>query len=161
VTGVKTLMAPIFNELREAALARKQARIAEAETHLDFYLTRMSRLTGIDFSKYDLDETLPVLTSNGHQTMAARCSERTPRDIIRSGRSLRDVDLAGTPETVAPRMPEIIDAAGGDGLLVTDPERTRRYIAEIADGLVPAPRRLGVVRTHYEHVMPRDNPLAF
>ena len=41
----------------------------------------VSRLTGIDFSKYDLDEKLPALTSNGHQTVAAQYSGRTPRDL--------------------------------------------------------------------------------
>jgi alkanesulfonate monooxygenase SsuD/methylene tetrahydromethanopterin reductase-like flavin-dependent oxidoreductase (luciferase family) len=74
---------------------------------------------------------------------------------------LQDVDLAGTPDSVARQMSEIIDAVGGDGFLVTDPEFTRRYIAEVADGLVPALQKLGVVRKRYEHVMLRDNLLAF
>jgi long-chain alkane monooxygenase len=155
------LIAPIVDEYQESANAREQARIAEATTHLDFYLAHMSRLTGIDFSKYDLDEALPVLTSNGHQTVAAQYSGRTPREIIRAGRSLRDVDLVGTPDVVARQMQEIIEEVGGDGFLVTDPEFTRRYISEIADGLVPALQKLGVVRKHYEHVMLRDNLLEF
>jgi long-chain alkane monooxygenase len=62
---------------------------------------------------------------------------------------------------VARQMADIIDEVGGDGFLITDPEFTRRYISEIADGLVPALQKLGVVRTHYEHVMLRDNLLAF
>jgi hypothetical protein len=155
------LIAPIVDETMESALARKQARINEAVTHLDFYLAHMSRLTGIDFSKYDLDEKLPALTSNGHQTVAAQYSGRTPREIIQAGRSIRDADLVGTPDSVAGQMAEIMDEVGGDGFLVTDPEHTRRYIAEIADGLVPALQKLGVVRKKYEHVMLRDNLLAF
>jgi FMN-dependent oxidoreductase (nitrilotriacetate monooxygenase family) len=155
------LIAPIVDEFRDSALARKQARIEEASTHIDFYLANMSRLTGIDFSKYDLDEKLPALTTNGHQTVAARFAGRTPRQIVQAGRSLQDVDLVGTPDTVACQMSEIIDAVGGDGFLVTDPELTRRYITEIADGLVPALQKLGVVRTRYEHATLRDNLLAF
>jgi FMN-dependent oxidoreductase (nitrilotriacetate monooxygenase family) len=155
------LIAPIVDEFQETALVRKQARIEEAETHIDFYLGNMSRLTGIDFSKYDLDEKLPSLTSNGHQTVAARFAGRTPRQIVQAGRSLQDVDLVGTPDTVARQMSEIIDAVGGDGFLITDPEFTRRYISEIADGLVPALQKLGVVRNRYEHVKLRDNLLAF
>ena len=155
------LIAPIVDEFHDSALARKQARIEEANTHIEFYLANMSRLTGIDFSKYDLDEKLPALTTNGHQTVAARFAGRTPRQIVQAGRSLQDVDLVGTPDTVARQMSEIIDAVGGDGFLVTDPEFTRRYITEIADGLVPALQKLGVVRSHYEHATLRDNLLAF
>jgi alkanesulfonate monooxygenase SsuD/methylene tetrahydromethanopterin reductase-like flavin-dependent oxidoreductase (luciferase family) len=93
--------------------------------------------------------------------VAARFSGRTPREIVQAGRSLQDVDLVGTPDTVARQMSEIIDAVGGDGFLVTDPELTRRYISEIADGLTPALQKLGVVRSRYEHVTLRDNLLAF
>lgn len=155
------LIAPIVDEYREAAIARKQGRVQEAATHLDFYLAHMSRLTGIDFSKYDLDQPLPALTTNGHQTVAAAYAGRTPRQIIESGRSLRDADLVGTPDMVARQMSEIIDEVGGDGFLITDPEFTRRYIAEIADGLTPALQKLGVVRKQYEHVMLRDHLLEF
>jgi hypothetical protein len=38
---------------------------------------------------------------------------------------------------------------------------TRRYVAEITDGLVPALQRLGLVRIAYEHRHFRDNLLAF
>ncbi len=155
------LVAPIVDECQEIADIRKQARLHEASTHQDFYLAHMSRLTGIDFSKYDLDEPLPALQSNGHQTVAASYVGRTPREIIQAGRSLRDVDLVGTPDSVARQMSEIIEEVGGDGFLVTDPEMTRRYTAEIVDGLVPALQKLGVVRKQYEHVMLRDNLRAF
>lgn len=155
------LIAPIIDEHQDAADARKRARVEEANANQEFYLAHMSRLIGIDFSKYDLDEPLPALSSNGHQTVAAAYSGRTPRDIIQAGRSLRDVDLVGTPDRVAQQMSDIIAEVGGDGFLITDPEHTRRYIAEIADGLVPALQKLGAVRKHYEHTMLRDNLLAF
>ena len=155
------LIAPIVDEFKESALARKQARVHEANTHMDFYLANMSRLTGVDFSKYDLDETITALTTNGHQTTAAQFVGRTPRQIVQTGRSLRDVDLVGTPDMVAQQMSEIIDAVGGDGFLITDPEFTRRYITEIADGLVPALQKMNVVRKRYEHTMLRDNLRAF
>ena len=155
------LAAPIVDEYQDVAEKRKQARIEEATTHIDFYLAHMSRLTGIDFSKYDLDEKLPALTTNGHQTVAAQYSGRTPREIIQAGRSLRDADLVGTPDRVAAQMAEIMEEVGGDGFLITDPEFTRRYICEIVDGLTPALRKLGVVRTGYDHIMLRDNLRAF
>ncbi len=155
------LAAPIVDEFHETALARKEARVRDAETHLELNLAHMSRLTGIDFSKYDLDEPLPELTTNGHQTIAKQYSGRTPREIIRAGRSIQGADLVGTPDAVAQKMAEIMEEVGGDGFLVTDPEFTRRYISEVADGLVPELQRLGVVRTRYEHVKLRDNLLAF
>jgi FMN-dependent oxidoreductase (nitrilotriacetate monooxygenase family) len=161
--GIKVLylVAPIVDEHQDIAAMRKQARIEEANTHREFYLANMSRLTGIDFSKYDLNERLPALTSNGHQTVAAGFAGRTPREIVQAGRSLRDVDLVGTPYRVARQLAEIMEEVGGDGFLITDPELTRRYIAEITDGLVPALRKIGAVRTHYRHVMLRDNLLEF
>jgi long-chain alkane monooxygenase len=155
------LVAPIVDEHADIAAMRKQARVEEANTHSEFYLANMSRLTGIDFSKYDLDEKLPALPSNGHQTVAAGFAGRTPREIVEAGRSLRDVDLVGTPDSVARQLVEIMEEVGGDGFLITDPELTRRYISEITDGLVPALRRLGAVRTQYRHVMLRDNLLEF
>ncbi|MEJ0020566.1 MAG: NtaA/DmoA family FMN-dependent monooxygenase [Acetobacteraceae bacterium] len=155
------LVAPIVDEYKDAALLRKQGRLQESITHREFYLANMSRLTGIDFSKYDLDEKLPALTTNGHQTVAAGFAGRTPREIVEQGRSLRDVDLVGTPDSVGGQMAEIMEEVGGDGFLVTDPEFTRRYICEISDGLVPALQKLGVVRTRYEHLTLRDNLLAF
>ncbi len=155
------LVAPIIDDSMESALLRKQARAAEAESHIEFYLANMSRVTGIDFSKYDLDEKLPELTSNGHLSVARGYSGRTPREIIMQGRSLRDVDLVGTPDHVAAQMAEVMEAVGGDGFLVMDPDFTRRYITEIADGLTPALQKLGVVRKKYEHAMLRDNLRAF
>jgi long-chain alkane monooxygenase len=145
----------------DSAHARKQARLKEAETHMEFHLANMSRVTGIDFSKYDLDEKLPELTSNGHLSVAKGYSGRTPREIIMQGRSLQDVDLVGTPDRIAAQLSEVMDAVGGDGFLVMDPEFTRRYITEIADGLTPALQKLGVVRKQYEFTKLRDNLRAF
>jgi alkanesulfonate monooxygenase SsuD/methylene tetrahydromethanopterin reductase-like flavin-dependent oxidoreductase (luciferase family) len=158
---VMFLIAPIVDEFMDTALARKQARFAEAESHIEFYLANMSRVTGIDFSKYPLDEKLPDLTSNGHLSVAKGYSGRTPREIVMQGRSLSDVDLVDTPDRVAAQMAEIMDAVGGDGFLFMDPDFTRRYTTEIADGLTPALQKLGLVRSKYEHAMLRDNLRAF
>lgn len=71
------------------------------------------------------------------------------------------VDLVGTPDAVAARMGEVMEAVGGDGFLFTMPNVTRRAIAEIEDGLVPALQDRGLVRKAYEHAQFRDNLLAF
>ena len=155
------MISPIVDEFAEAAKARRQAQVEEANAHADFHLASLSRLTGIDFSKFGMDEVLPELKSNGHQTIAAQCSGRTPRELLAAGRSVKDAALTGTAATVAREMSGLIDEVGGDGFLITYPELTRRYIMEIADGLVPALQKLGVVRQRYEHTMLRDHLLEF
>jgi FMN-dependent oxidoreductase (nitrilotriacetate monooxygenase family) len=155
------MISPLVDEFESSAQARRQGQIEEARTHADFHIASFSRLTGIDFSKYGLDEVLPALTSNGHQTIAAGLSGKTLRQLLEAGRTLPDVDLVGTPDVVAERMSDVIEAVGGDGFLVTYPELTRRYINEIADGLVPALQKLGVVRKRYQHTMLREHLLEF
>ena len=145
----------------EAAQLRNKSRLAEAESHIEFCLTNISGVTGIDFSQYDRDEKLPELTSNGHLSVAKGYSSCTPREIVVQGRSLRDVDLVGTLTHVAAQLSEIMAPVGGDGFLIMDPDFIRRYITQIADGLTPALQNLDVVRTKYEHAMLRDNLRAF
>jgi FMN-dependent oxidoreductase (nitrilotriacetate monooxygenase family) len=155
------LIAPVIDMTMQAAQERKKAQLADIDAHIEFALANMSRVTGIDFSKYDLDEKLPELTSNGHLSVAKGYSGRTPREIIMQGRTLQGVDLVGTPTHVAAQMADVMDAVGGDGFLIMDPDFTRRYITEIADGLTPALQKLGVVRKKYEFAMLRDNLRAF
>ena len=71
------------------------------------------------------------------------------------------VELVGTPATVAEQMGEVMEAVGGDGFLFSLPDVSRRVIAEVADGLVPALQRRGLTRRSYEHALFRDNLLAF
>ncbi|TDV39398.1 FMN-dependent oxidoreductase (nitrilotriacetate monooxygenase family) [Paraburkholderia caballeronis] len=155
------LITPIVDESRENAEMRRRAQLADAEKHIEAHLASLSRTSGIDFSQFDLDEPLPELKSNGHQTLVAQYTGRTLREISGSGKMLSDVNLVGTAQDVAARLSEIVDEVGGDGFLLMDPDLTRRYIAEITDGLVPELQRLGVVRTQYEHERFRDNLLAF
>jgi hypothetical protein len=57
-------------------------------------------------------------------------------------------------------MGEVMEEAGGDGFLVYAP-MTRRSIVEITDGLAPALRRRGLIRTGYDHKTFRENLLDF
>ena len=50
---------------------------------------------------------------------------------------------------------------GGDGFLFSMPDVSRRVVATVADGLVPALQRRGLVRRKYEFEMLRDNLMAF
>jgi alkanesulfonate monooxygenase SsuD/methylene tetrahydromethanopterin reductase-like flavin-dependent oxidoreductase (luciferase family) len=70
------------------------------------------------------------------------------------------IDLYGTPASVARQMGELMDHAGGNGFLIGGPV-TRRYISDIADGLAPELRRLGLIRSEYRHATLRENLMAF
>jgi hypothetical protein len=56
-----------------------------------------------------------------------------------------------------------MEEVGGDGFLITTPvlRVSRRYVVEIADGLVPALQKRGLTRIAYKHEMLRDNLLEF
>ena len=155
------LISPIVDQFHDAALARRAAQIANSQDHLEWHLASFSRLTGIDFSKYDLDEPLPELTSNGHRTLAKNFVGRTLREIASGGGSVVGLDLLGTYQSVAAQMCEAMQEIGGDGFLFMQGDLTRRYVTEITDGLVPELQRLGVVRRHYEHKLFRDNLMAW
>lgn len=55
----------------------------------------------------------------------------------------------------------VIAQAGGDGFLLSMPDISRRSIAEIEDGLVPALQRRSLVRKAYGHEQFGDNLLEF
>ena len=121
----------------------------------------MGSLTDIDFSAFDLDAPLGELTTNGQQGTLKRflAQGATLREIASNYRYGSRI-LVGTPEHVAGAMAEVMEEVGGDGFMFSGPV-TRRYVAEITDGLVPALQRRGLVRTAYEHEHFRDNLLAF
>ena len=70
-------------------------------------------------------------------------------------------DLVGSADSVAGQMAEIMEEVGGDGFLISMPNVTRRTLAEIEDGLVPALQDRGLVRKAYEHAHLRDNLMAY
>ena len=78
-------------------------------------------------------------------------------DLVPSAKGI----AGGMPLAAVTGRAEVMDAVGGDGFLFMDPDFTRRYITEIADGLTPALQKLGRVRKKYEHAMLRDNLRAF
>lgn len=71
------------------------------------------------------------------------------------------VDLVGTPDQVAAQMGDIIEEVGGDGFLFSMPNVSRRTMAEITDGLIPALQRRGLTRRAYAHQHLRDNLVEF
>ncbi|MGX9962080.1 NtaA/DmoA family FMN-dependent monooxygenase [Roseomonas sp. F4] len=160
------LVNPILGETEEEALERKARRQAKAEATLIQRLAHFGKVTNIDFGRFDLDKPLPDdVTTNGHQQNLAQFREkaagRSIRQTMSDNATELSVELCGTVDSVAARMGEVMQEVGGDGFLLSMPNVSRRILAEIEDGLVPALQDRGLVRRAYEHEGFRDNLLAF
>ena len=155
------LAQPIIDVSMEAARERVRMKEVEMDQHIDLHLSGMSRLTGIDFSKFDLDAPLPELTTNGHQSSLAKWIGKTPRSIVKTYGRKGGIDFSGTADHVAGMMQEEMEEVGGDGFLFFNSYFDRRYVIEVCDGLVPELQRRGLTREAYAHRHLRDNLLEF
>src|SRR4030081_1309211 len=96
------LCSPIVDTTMEAALERRRLQQEDSLKYVDMQLSGMSRLTGIDFSKFNLDEPLPLtLTTNGHQSTLAKWLGKPLREIVRTPSSKGSLDQPGTPDHAA------------------------------------------------------------
>jgi len=159
------LIYPILGETAEEARA-KQRRMVSAPDFIEAVLATTGTITDIDFSQFDLDAPLPHLTTNGEQgsldkfqqwgsgkTLRRLCAERFDTGF----------EVIGTPDQVADRLGEAMEAIGGDGFLISTPFQrvSRRFIVEITEGLVPALQRRGLVRTAYTGATLRETLREF
>lgn len=152
---------PLVDTTMEAARERRRLIKEDANRHVELQLSGMSRLTNIDFSQFPLDEPIPELSTNGHQSSLAKWIGKTPREVATSQNNKMGIDFTGTPDHVAGMMDEIMQEVGGDGYLFFNTYFDRRYIMEICDGLVPALQRRGVVRKQYAYKTLKENLLEF
>ncbi len=161
------MVAPIIGETEADAQERKRLRQAREAARIPQRLAFLGKLMNIDFGRMDLDRPIPAdLTTNGHQQTLEQFKK------MAAGRTLREamgehnvtalsVELIGTPDSVAAQMGEVMQEVGGDGFLFSMPNVSRRLLAEIEDGLVPALQDRGLVRSAYAHKQFRDNLLEF
>ena len=161
------MVAPIVGETREDALQRKRQRAARASQTVTQRLAHLGKVTNIDFGAFDLDAPLrPGLTTNGHQQtldeFIAKAGGRSLRQaMVDHNTTALSVELIGTADDVAAQMDETMQEVGGDGFLFSMPNVSRRLLAEMEDGLVPALQKRGLVRQSYAHAQLRDNLLEF
>jgi FMN-dependent oxidoreductase (nitrilotriacetate monooxygenase family) len=160
---------PALGETEQHARDR-QRRMLESPSFIDDMLASISAITDIDFSQFDLDQELPGrLLTNGEQGSLDKFQEygsgKTLRELVMGGAGglVSSVELIGTPDQVAERMGEVMAEVGGDGFLITTPvlRVSRRYVVEVADGLVPALQKRGLVRSAYKHAMLIENLREF
>jgi Coenzyme F420-dependent N5,N10-methylene tetrahydromethanopterin reductase and related flavin-dependent oxidoreductases len=128
-------------------------------------LAALSFASGVDFTKFDLDDPVPQLETNAARSTMQRLlggdtgkQATTLRELVEA--PPQQIRLIGTPDAVAAQMGEYMQEAGGDGFLISGTV-TPRYVAEVADGLGGALRRRGLIRDGYSHEHLRDNLLAF
>ncbi len=160
------LVAPLVAETEEDAQRLKQRRAERVAAQVDRKLAFLGKLTNIDFAQFDLDAPVGSLTTNGHQQtlddFKRKAGNRSLREAVAAYSSDGgSVELVGTPDGVAGQMAEAMEAVGGDGYLFSMPDISRRTIAEVEDGLVPALQRRGLVRKAYGCEQFRDNLLEF
>lgn len=160
---------PTLADTEEEARA-KYVRTTTSDNFVTDILSSISAITEIDFAEFDVDKPLPhKLTTNGESGSLDKFQQwgsgKTLRELAADGGGglVSSLELIGTPEQVADRMGEAMAEVGGDGFLITTPvlRVSRRYLVEIADGLVPALQRRGLVRTAYAHQKLRDNLMEF
>ena len=162
------LVNPLLAETNAEAEARRDARRARAEASVPQLLAFFGKITNIDFGRFDLDTPVDqlVLHTNGHQQSLEDfkrvAGKKSLRDAMLSYRGTSgSIELVGTPDAVAGQMAEAMQEVGGDGFLFSMNDVSRRTVAEVADGLVPALQRRGLVRREYAHAQFRDNLLEF
>jgi FMN-dependent oxidoreductase (nitrilotriacetate monooxygenase family) len=162
------MIAPIIGETEEEAQTLKQRRAARAAETVAERLAHFGKVTNLDFSGFDLDKPICdiELTTNGHQLNLEQfkriAGTRTLRETMADYNATSlSVELVGTPDSVAAKMGEAMEEVGGDGYLFSLNNVSRRTLAEIEDGLVPALQARGLTRKAYGFAQFRDNLLEF
>jgi FMN-dependent oxidoreductase (nitrilotriacetate monooxygenase family) len=157
----------IIGRTEDEAKAKAEAARAAAAEHYEFSLAGLANITGIDFSKWDLDAPLPELTTNGSQSsLAGFLGAAEPGSTLRQVMDARNTagvmgyPFIGTIEQIADQMGEVMADVGGDGFLFSGYLKPR-VLAEIVDDLIPALQRRGLVRTEYPHDTFRANLMEF
>jgi FMN-dependent oxidoreductase (nitrilotriacetate monooxygenase family) len=160
---------PTLGETAKEA-REKHERMLNAPYFVEDMLASVSAITDIDFSKYELDKPLPErLTTNGELGTLNKFQQwgsgKTLRQLVVDGAGGMNssVELVGTPAEVAEQMGDVMEQVGGDGFLISTPVLRvgRRYLVEVADGLVPELQRRGLTRTEYRHKLLRDTLAEF
>jgi FMN-dependent oxidoreductase (nitrilotriacetate monooxygenase family) len=134
------------------------------EKRLEHALAAMSFLSGIDFSKFDLDAPVGEIKTNGMQTMLKSFQNAGPdaslRQIITKPDGGGFSQMIGTADAIAGQMQEAMEEIGGDGFLITGHFKPK-YVTSVVDELVPALQKRQLTRTEYGYDHFRDNVMAF
>jgi alkanesulfonate monooxygenase SsuD/methylene tetrahydromethanopterin reductase-like flavin-dependent oxidoreductase (luciferase family) len=156
---VLSLIAPVVAETRSQAQEQFERALSSPD-YAERALALFASFTDVDFSRFEMDQPLPPLTTNAEQGALDKFtqtrpgeppSKKTLRQLLRDSGTTGALELVGTPDDVADMMGDAMASVGGDGFLITTPyhRMTRVYIDSITDGLVPALQRRGLARSAY------------
>jgi FMN-dependent oxidoreductase (nitrilotriacetate monooxygenase family) len=166
---VMFLISPVVGDSEQAAQDRYQEIVGMTPEILKQRLGRLTLHTNHDWFQYDLDKPLPPIDVEKF-TEGFRGLTESIIKIAKTKSTLREalaeqettsLKLIGTPVQVADQMEAAIEEIGGDGFLMHARPLTRRYLAEILDGLVPILQKRGLVRSAYRHATLEQNLLEF
>jgi FMN-dependent oxidoreductase (nitrilotriacetate monooxygenase family) len=167
---VMYLISPVVGDTKEGAEARYQEIIGMTPAILKRRLGLLTLHTNHDWFQYDLDAPFPKIDpqtfTQGFQGFVqsllniSRGGKRSLRETL-SEQETTSLKLIGTPEQVADQMEAAMAAIEGDGWLFHARPLTRRYLAEILDGLVPILQKRGLVRSGYTTSMLREHLMEF
>lgn len=158
-------MKPIIGATMAEAVARRQRLLDYiATTHVETGLANLSLKSGLDLSKYALDEPLQedaILAAEAsagifYQHYAKTGVGPTIRQLIAGEGTKESYPLVGTPESIADTIEGLVEEVGFDGLAIREALSPMR-VHEVVNLLVPELRKRGLVRSHFRHKTLRDN----
>jgi alkanesulfonate monooxygenase SsuD/methylene tetrahydromethanopterin reductase-like flavin-dependent oxidoreductase (luciferase family) len=165
------MCSPIIGTSEAEARAREDAMLAMAASSTEAGLVGITLATGVDFSGYALDTPMAAIAEEMQtsryglgslQDIFRSVGSETLGEFVRKPPSWRVYRPVGTPDQIAGQMGELMEEVGGDGFLMCDwGDSSRRSIAEVTEGLIPALQRRGLTRTEYTSEHFRDNLHAF
>jgi FMN-dependent oxidoreductase (nitrilotriacetate monooxygenase family) len=147
-------------------IARREDAYLHSQEAIEMRLWGMSYVSGgtIDYFKYDLDGPVPQEIGTGETTSAkqliSNSEGKTLRELVTTPMDY-GIRMIGSFDTVAEQMGEAMEVVGpNSGFLIYRPV-TRKDILDVTDGLCPALRRRGLIRSSYEYRTFRENLMAF
>ena len=161
-TKVKTLFTcvPTIVKSKNEIEDTKENMKAMKAKRMEHQLAAMSFLSGIDFSKFDVDAPVGEIKTNGMQTMLKSFGDPTAslRQIMSRPNEFQT--MVGTADSIAGLMQDTMEEVGGDGFLIAAHFKPK-YVTSIVDELVPALQKRQLTRTEYGYDHFRDNLMAF
>jgi FMN-dependent oxidoreductase (nitrilotriacetate monooxygenase family) len=158
---------PVMADTDEQAQEKYRQMGDAVAANVEQQLAGLSSYSGLDWTKFDLDAPVPDVSAgmNGHQSLVLQFVEFAQGKTLRQAlaeraRHVGSVPIVGSPATCAAQMGEIMEEVGGDGFLIRA-QPTRKNMTEICDGLAPALRRRGLIRSAYSYDTLRENLLEF
>lgn len=153
----------IVGSTREEALREQSALLDRIPVEAG--LARLSGTLGTDFSKFDLDDPLSEMKTEGSQGLMAALTSMfgggglTIREAAkRWGASTGMPQVVGTPDEVAAELIDLWSATGAAGFNLT-PTYTPGSFEIFVDEVVPLLQKAGVLRTEYTGSTFRENLL--